>query len=334
MRKITVINGVEGFDIPYHLEILGHKVEDIQDTFFVSLNDHYGLHTDGWKESIENTAQNYSRVVFYDLVNHGDEYIDNFCSFIKNFSHSNKWYLTNNLSSNFSLENVNILPWDFMWNRSKLYYTDINEEYVRSLNLILHHYAGKTSYILNDLDANRPRTQTFLNLCGRGYGYRLDLYYFLQAYADKGYSSMRSLGTYLEDDDTAGAFRPIPNSFYDDTYLSVYVESNCENNNLIHITEKTFEPLFKGHFILPFANKGTVQRLKDLGFRFPNFIDYSYDTIADVRWRFAVFQKLVKDTLQLPWAKLYKDNFDIIEHNRNQLYNLDYDRSILKLYDK
>jgi hypothetical protein len=145
---------------------------------------------------------------------------------------------------------------------------------------------------------------------------------------------MRSLGTYLEDDDTAGAFRPIPNSFYDDTYLSVYVESNCQNNNLIHITEKTFEPLLKGHFIMPFANSGTIQRLRDLGFRFPDFIDYSYDTIDDVRWRFAVFQKLVKDTLQLPWAKLYQDNFDIIEHNRNQLYNLDYDRSILKLYDE
>jgi len=74
--------------------------------------------------------------------------------------------------------------------------------------------------------------------------------------------------------------------------------------------------------------------LRDLGFRFPDFIDYSYDNIEDVRWRFAVFQKLVKDTLRLPWAKLYQDNFDIIEHNRNQLYNLDYDRSILKLYDE
>ena len=104
--------------------------------------------------------------------------------------------------------------------------------------------------------------------------------------------------------------------------------------NMTPITEKTFEPLLKGHFIMPFANSGTIQRLRDLGFRFPDFIDYSYDTIDDVRWRFAVFQKLVKDTLQLPWAKLYQDNFDIIEHNRNQLYNLDYDRSILKLYDE
>jgi hypothetical protein len=263
MRKITVINGVEGFDIPCHLEILGHDVKDIKDTFFISLNDHYGLHTQGWEELVTNAAQNYSRVVFYDLVNHGDEYIDNFCSFIKNFPHLNKWYLTNNFSKNFALENVNVLRWDFMWNRSKLYYTDIDEEYVRSLDLILHHYAGHTSYILNELNADRPRTKTFLNLCGRGYGYRLDLYSFLQDYADQGYSSMRSLGVTFDDNDTAGSFRPISNKFYDDTFLSVYVESNCVQTNLIHITEKTFEPLLKGHFIMPFANPGTIERLRN-----------------------------------------------------------------------
>lgn len=333
MRKITVINGVEGFDIPYHLKILGHNVEDIQNTFFVSLNDHYGLHTDGWEETVKNTAQKYNRVVFYDLVNNGDEYIDNFCNFINNFPHSNKYYLTNNFSKNFTLENVKILPWDFMWNRSKLYYSDVNDEYVRSLNLILHHYAGKHSYILNELDPNRPKTKTFLNLCGRGYGYRLDLYVFLQEYANQGYSTVRSLGKILEDDDIAGAFRPVPNRFYDDTYLSIYVESNCLQNNLIHITEKTFEPLFKGHFVMPFANPGTIKRLRDLGFRFPEFIDYSYDEIEDVRWRFAVFKKYIKDVLALPLDKLYRENFDIIQHNRNQLYNLDYDRSILSLFN-
>lgn len=334
MRKITVINGVEGFDIPYHLEILGHHVQDIKNTFFVSLNDHYGLHVQGWEEYVKNTAQDYDRVVFYDLVNHGDDYIDNFCNFINDFPHANKWYLTNNFSNNFSLIDTTVLPWDFMWNRSKLYYTDINEDYVRSLNLILHHYAGKTSYVLNDLNPEKPRTKTFLNLCGRGYGYRLELYYFLQKFSNDGYISMRSLGVTLEEHDIPGAYRPVPNNYYDDTYISIYVESNSEKNNLIHITEKTFDPLFKGHFILPFSNKGTIRRLQNLGFRFPSFIDYSYDNIEDVRWRFAVFQKTINDTLKLPLNKLYQENFDIILHNRNQLYNLDYDRSILKLFDE
>ncbi len=334
MRKITVINGVEGFDIPYHLQILGRDVNDIKNTFFVSLNDHYGLHTEGWKDLVENTAQKYDRVIFYDLVNHGDEYLDNFSSVVQEFPHSNKWYLTNNFSGNLSLDDITILPWDFMWNRSKLYYTDVDDDYVRSLNLILHHYAGKNNYILNNLDAERPRTRTFLNLCGRGFNYRLDLYYFLQGCAGQGYSSMRSLGLSLEDNDLPGAYRPVPNQYYDDSYVSIYVESNCSNDRLIHITEKTFEPLFKGHFVLPFANKGTIQRLRELGFRFPDFLDYSYDDIDDVRWRFAVYKKRVADALKLPWEKLYKDNFDIIEHNRNQLYTLDYDRSILKLFDE
>lgn len=334
MRKITVTNGVEGDDVPYHLKILGYKLEDIKDTFFISLNDHYGLHTERWKDLVEYTAQKYNRVVFYDLVNHGDEYLDKFCHTIKEFPHSNKWYLTNNFSKSFELENTNVLPWDFMWNRSKLYYTDVDEEHVRSSNLILHHYAGKPNYILNDLNFDKPRTKMFLNLCGRVFDYRLDLYEFLETYADKGYRTLRSSGIILEDNDTIGAFNPVPNRFYDDTYLSIYVESNCLQNNLIHITEKTYEPLFKGHFVMPFSNPGTIKRLRELGFRFPNFIDYSYDEIEDVRWRFAVFKKYIKDVLKLPLDKLYRDNFDIIQHNRNQLYNLDYDRSILKLIDE
>jgi len=333
MRTITVTNGVEGADIPYHLKILGYKLEDIKDTFFISLNDHYGLHTESWKDLVVYTAQKYNRVVFYDLVNHGDEYLDKFCNTIKEFPHSNKWYLTNNFSKSFKIENTTVLPWDFMWNRSKLYYTDVDEEHVRSSDLILHHYASKHSYILNNLDPNRSRSRTFLNLCGRGYEYRLDLYYFLQKHADSGYASMRSLGVSLEDNDIPGAYRPVPNQYYDNSYVSIYVESNYSNNNLIHITEKSFEPMFKGHFVLPFANKGSIQRLRDLGFRFPDFIDYSYDDIDDVRYRFATYKQLVADALKLPWDKLYKDNFDIILHNRNQLYALDYDQSILQLYN-
>jgi hypothetical protein len=85
---------------------------------------------------------------------------------------------------------------------------------------------------------------------------------------------------------------------------------------------------------MPFANPGTIERLRNLGFSFPDFIDYSYDNIEDVRWRFAVFKKCVKDVLKLPLNKLYKDNFDIIQHNRNQLNILDYDRSILTLFNE
>jgi hypothetical protein len=102
---------------------------------------------------------------------------------------------------------------------------------------------------------------------------------------------------------------------------------------LIHITEKTFEPLIKGHFILPFANPGTVNRILDLGFVLPDFIDYSYDNILDVNERFDAFKQTVSDAMTLDWHNLYVNNKDIVLHNRQQLFNLDYNRSILELFD-
>lgn len=332
MKKTSVLNGIEGDDIPYHLQLLGFDVNNIVDEYFVSLNDHYGLHTDNWLEQTITTAQQYKKVIFYDLINTGDEYHEGFCNFVNNFPHEHKIYLTNNFSKKFFLENVRVIPWDFMRNRTKLYYTDINKQLVEEKNLILHHYTRQEKYILNDLNFDKARDKIFLNLCGRAYGYRRDLHQFLNTFQHIGYQSLRTEGIHLESDPQLGAYTPIPNYFYDNSYVSIYSESNCLSNELIHITEKTFEPLIKGHFILPFANIGTIARLRDLGFRFPEFIDYSYDSIDEVRWRFAVYKKTVSDILKLPIRELYQENFDIILHNRKHFFELDYDRAILEIF--
>ena len=48
-------------------------------------------------------------------------------------------------------------------------------------------------------------------------------------------------------------------------------------------TEKTFTPMCKGHFVLPFGTPGTIAHLKsEYGFEFPHWIDYGYDNLPDV----------------------------------------------------
>jgi hypothetical protein len=328
MKETKIINGIEGDDIPYHLNILGHQLNP-GDIFFVALNDHYGLHDAGWLECTLEESHKYSRVVFYDLVNTGDECHDQFCNFINKFEHHNKCYLTNNFSKRFMLPGVTIVPWDFMWNRVKLYYTNKMD---LTHDPYLHHFAGKHSYQLNQIKFN-TREKIFLNLCGRAYGCRIDLYNFLEQYSTLGYRSMRSEGITLDDKEAVGAYVPIPNKYYNDSYVSIYIESNTATQELVHITEKTFEPLIKGHFILPFSNPGTIDRLLDLGFLLPDFIDYSYDNIIDANQRFNTFKEVITNVMTLDWSNLYIKNKDIIIHNRQQLFNLDYDRSILGLFN-
>lgn len=322
-------NGIEGDDLPYHLFVLGlDPVAFRSGVVFYPLVDHYNCHDQEWNQQIDNLAQQAHTVVFYDLVNTGDYEHGKFCDFVSNYNHARRVYLTVNQSTNLKIANVEIVPWDFMWNRFKLYYS----QPVPWDKLVLHHYAGPDRYTVPDLDFSAQRSKKFLSMCGREYGWRKNLFEALIGRTD-GYVSCRSRGITIEPEDIRGAFSPVPGRYYLDCYLSIYVESNCVRNDLIHITEKTYEPLLKGHFILPFSNPGTVAQLKEYGFRFPDFIDYSFDEQTDTSQRFNMlmieFERLMKENLQ----KRYIENKELILHNQRVFFERDYDRRIQRLYE-
>ncbi len=84
---------------------------------------------------------------------------------------------------------------------------------------------------------------------------------------------------------------PAHNAYYDNTAVSIYVETlldahDIERDPLGCITEKTWEPLIKGHFILPFGYTGMIQDLQPLyNTHLAPFIDYTYDgPRGAVRW--------------------------------------------------
>lgn len=323
---IKNIRGIEGDDLPYHLSLLGFDASIISDRYwFYPLNDHYNTHQSGWQESQSNQARSCSVVVFYDLVNIGDYEHSVFRQFVSEFDHPNKVWLTVNQSGNLVIDGVKIIPWDFMWNRTKSYYTESIPD-----TLYLHHYtAGR--YTLPALDFSNSKEHSMLCMTGREYGYRTRLYELIKD--NTGFISNRSRGRFLEGTPVIGAFSPVPNKFYLDSYFSLYVESNCLQTDLIHITEKTFDPLIKGHLILPFTNPGAVERLRDMGFRFTDQIDYSFDAIQDPEQRFqAVMTEYAKLTVSNV-DRIYKDSRDILIHNQQCITHIPYDSRILKVFD-
>lgn len=332
---IKNIRGIEGDDIPYHLSLLGYNADTmISDRYyFFPLNDHYNTHGPTWLTKTVEIAKTKEVVVFYDLVNTGDHEHNRFKQFIWNFDHPNKVYLTVNQSPKFDMgPRVKIVQWDFMWNRIKAYYT----EQVPGERLHLHHYSA-SKYNLFDLDFVKSRNKIFLSLLGREYGFRKALYDQVIVHKDKGYVSNRSRGITLEDHRVMGAFNPVPNTFYQDSYFSIYVESNCTQQDLLHLTEKTFEPLFKGHFILPFTNPDAITRLETMGFEFPSFIDYaSINTTLDYDNRFACLLTAFKTLIDTPIdtiQDMYYDSRHLLQHNQDCLHSIPYDRRILEVFD-
>ena len=334
-QHIRDIWGIEGDDIPYHLRQLGIDLEALDNNgiYFYPLNNHYGLHTTEWYAQAKTRALQARTVVFYDIVNIDDEASSKFIKFIDEFEHPRKLYLTVNQSKNIKVD-AEVIAWDFMWNRVKLYYVDTPPDIkFGEPDRVLHHYSGAGVYQLTDLNFDQQRARIFLNLCGRNYGYRNTLFEYAQQHSDQGYISNRGKNITLENPPSVGAYWPVPNSFYENSYFSVYVESNCEDPNLIHMTEKTFEPLIKGHFVLPFANPGSIARIQDLGFKLPDFIDYSYDTIDNHAVRFDAFIKEFCRLLTFDWPTLYAKHSNIILHNRTCLHSIPYDPSILRIFN-
>lgn len=327
---IKNIRGIEGDDIPYHLGLLGYDAgTTISDRYyFFPLNDHYNTHGTTWLNETTALAKTKDVVVFYDLVNTSDYDHNNFKKFIWEFDHPCKIYLTVNQSPKMDMgPTVKIIPWDFMWNRVKAYYTEPVPEYLH-----LHHYSmGKYKPV--NLDFSYLRSRKFLSMLGREYGYRKPYYEFVLPHKECGYVSNRSRNITLEDNVVLGAYSPVPNNFYEDSYFSTYVESNCTQRDLIHLTEKTFEPLIKGHAILPFTNPGAINRLLNMGFKMVNFIDYSFDSITDVEERFLQVQKEFLKLLDLDLDALYKDNQLVFEHNQQCLNTIPYDTRILEVFN-
>lgn len=327
---IKNIRGIEGDDIPYYLKLLGYDAGTLitDRYYFFPLNDHYNTHGPEWLLDTIALAQTKDVVVFYDLVNTGDYEHNKFKKFIWEFDHPCKVYLTVNQSPNLDMgPGVTLVQWDFMWNRIKAYYTE-----PVPTELHLHHYAHK-KYTPVDLDFSYLKSRKFLSMLGREYGYRKPYYEFIMPHCDKGYVSNRTRGITLEEQEVTGAYTPVPNSFYEDSYFSTYVESNCTQRDLIHITEKTFEPLIKGHAILPFTNPGAIKRLQTLGFKMVDFVDYSFDSIQEVDKRFAMVQEEFLRLLTLDLDTLYKSNQTVIMYNQECINTIPYDNRILEIFN-
>lgn len=129
-------------------------------------------------------------------------------------------------------------------------------------------------------------------------------------------------------DEWAIGFAPFHINYYEDSFISIYGET-IEYGDTIFITEKTMNPLIHGHFILPFSSPHLIKAIQDIGFRMPDFIDYSYDGIKDDEKRKDAFFKEIERLLANPvtwWADQREKNLDLLFHNRQLFWHKSYDQ--------
>jgi len=124
-------------------------------------------------------------------------------------------------------------------------------------------------------------------------------------------------------DNFAPSSTPVMNEYYDTSVISPIIETITLTGSALAATEKTFYPLAKGHFIVPFGPQGTIGYLKSkYGIKFPDWIDYSYDDSPDDIIRFEKFILSIKKVLNRGHEWLFDKKFqdiEILKHNRSRI---------------
>jgi hypothetical protein len=247
------------------------------------------------------------------------------------------------------------IQYDFLWNRQKIYFTNYNY-----IDLVQRTYTLDSDARNFQLGRIEKYDKIRKFLCpNRIYKQYYDhprieirklLREFVEKYRTEGFYSDPQNGRILDCENPKtnhrlpeGGWYPISNSLYNNTFFSMYVEtltgheaSSYEDRNIKKyksITEKTWDPLIKGHFILPFGYQGLVDHIRSYGFKLPDWIDYSYDMIEDKNARFECFlesaEKLMKYS-KSDLMNLYEKDIDILFYNRELFWDRPYD----SLHDK
>lgn len=270
-------------------------------------------------------------------------------------------------------EHPNVITYDFMFNRSKAYFTNFPIPALFCNHSNVWYWSGELSYQTKQWSRSPEQRNRIFCSHGRTYptlrpdSIRHTMAEFFKTYNHRGYvgfaesddNSIVSLYSHREDplsngrlvfdidsgkvlDNTgygnypgvaSGGFSPLHVNYYENSFISFYGET-IEYGNTLFITEKTFVPMAHGHFVLPFSNCGFVNFLKQYGFAFPDFIDYSYDNEKNYQKRKEMYFQECKRLIELPhqyWREQFYKHEDIRFRNKQLIWIKPYDSLITKI---
>lgn len=252
-----------------------------------------------------------------------------------------------------NMENKDQIFYDMIWNRQKAYCLDYDKHNLREriwtwgttkemyeipklekINKELHYLSPSRIYY-NFADHHRMQarirlkevlTQGKNNMKGRRSDPQGGKMLQPQHMVNFDMASLKSGGTWW----------PVSNAEYRKTITSIYTETVTQTGVTRTITEKTWDPLIKGHFIIPYGYCGMIEDIKNYGFELPNWIDYGYDKMPDDQQRLNAWLTVIKEYLEQDITRLnelYHKDFDMLLHNQRVFKKRPYDSLYNKLIE-
>lgn len=332
MHEVALLPGSDPniFSFPHWLPIV-HNQQSHELWVSFWLNDAKGL-----KQYIK--SHPVKKLVFYDIFHtYPSLWIEGLKLVAHYQNHMPTVLLTANITPIMGINNV--LHFDFYWNRTKAAYLDKRTSWKQTAAGNYNQWPIQT--------ARRPGA--VLSLYGtNNWHIKSNLYNKVKHLS--GYHSGRDSVTSLPSecgitDMTQLASTPPAKKFFDDTYVSAQIESMCIGPSILY-SEKTYDHLIQGRFVINFGPKGYYHNLVRHGWALPVGLDLSWDSIEDDRNDQNLihleprFQAYINCLLDLTsdmerLHNLFMSNIDVFVHNQQQLEQKPYDIiSLEQLADK
>ena len=110
---------------------------------------------------------------------------------------------------------------------------------------------------------------------------------------------------------------------YNNSHISIITETEVEDG-ILFFSEKIFKPIVAGHPFILFGGKGSLKKLKELGYKtFDKWWDESYDDIQNWQERAIEISKLISNLSSLSPRSLellVDDMSETLEHNINTFF--------------
>ena len=119
------------------------------------------------------------------------------------------------------------------------------------------------------------------------------------------------------------------------TLINIVFETRPNDWGYSSLTEKTWKPIIAGMPFIWVSFRGTKPYLEKQGYKFHNFIDYSFDSIERDSKRYrAVYEEFKRlNAFSFDELKAMVDNEKhITEHNKKVFHNTDYDKRLIDVF--
>ena len=257
------------------------------------------------------------------------------------------WTITNGWDP--TVDNDRIIFNDFLFNRTKAYYS----QYPFRPETKLWYYTDSAAYKSAQLTTADSKKKIFVSPAKTYNGQRRyrsqlvnklknyhthgyisnwddnpDLFLYSQAEFPAAFGTIDQLEQLTQPQWDCWGYSPPHIEYYKNTFISIYGET-IEYGNTIMITEKTWDPLIKGHFVLPFSSAYFIQRLRAVGIQLPDFIDYSYDAEPNDERRWQLYSAEIDRLLNMDldtWRQHWNNNLALLLANQRYFHARDYDR--------